>query len=252
MEEKKVKIPATEFHFLDGSRSRGYEFKFSLIVWWQFIKGFRALHFVGPCVTIFGSARFKEGSPNYEQARQVAAGISSLGLTIMTGGGPGIMEAANRGAYESGGMSVGVSVVLPHEQVTNPYTHKSVTIRYFFIRKVLLLKYSYSFVVMPGGFGTMDELFETLTLVQTAIIKNFPVVLMGKEFHKDLITFFEKMVESGTISKDDLKLVLLTDDPIEAKEHIRYYLDQNYRFIKRPKAKWWLGEKTWTVKPQST
>lgn len=250
--DKKVKIPATEFHFLDGSRSRGYEFRFSLIVWWQFLKGFRALHFVGPCVTIFGSARFKEGSVYYEKAREVASKVSSLGLTVMTGGGPGIMEAANRGAFENGGMSVGVSVVLPHEQVVNPYTHKSVTIRYFFIRKVLLLKYSYSFVVMPGGFGTMDELFETLTLVQTAIIKNFPVVLMGKEFHKDLITYFEKMAVEGTIHEDDLKLVLLTDDTEEAKEHIRYYLDKNYRFEKRPKPKWWLGEKTWTVKSKSS
>src|SRR5690606_19893038 len=139
---------------------------FTLKILFEFIRGFRALHFVGPCVTVFGSARFKEDHPAYEQARQVGAGLAKLGFTVMTGGGPGIMEAANRGAKDVGGRSVGCNIVLPFEQTANPYLDRWVNIRYFFVRKVLLTKYSYGFVVMPGGFGTLDEYFEALTLIQ--------------------------------------------------------------------------------------
>ncbi len=166
--------------WLDGPRQRHFELFFALKVFWEFIRGFRALHFVGPSVTVFGSARFKDGHRYYESARLIGRRIAEdLGMTVMTGGGPGIMEAANRGAKEAGGHSVGCNIVLPHEQSENPWLDKFVTIRYFFVRKVLLVKYSYAFVILPGGFGTMDEFFETLTLVQTRKIHHFPIVIMG-------------------------------------------------------------------------
>ena len=163
--------------FLEGPQTRTGELMFALRVLWEFIRGFRTLHFVGPCVTVFGSARFEPGHPYYEMGRQVGSGVVGLGLTVMTGGGPGIMEAANRGAAEAGGRSVGCEIRLPTEQGANPYMNRSVTFRYFFVRKVLMLKYSYAFVILPGGFGTMDECFETLTLIQTGKILNFPVIV---------------------------------------------------------------------------
>jgi uncharacterized protein (TIGR00730 family) len=166
-----------------------------------------------------------------------------LGLTVMTGGGPGIMEAANRGAYEAGGRSVGCNIVLPFEQKENPYMHKWVKIKYFFIRKVLLVKYSYAFVIMPGGVGTMDELFETLTLIQTGAIHNFPMVLIGKSYYEPLIIMLGKMVENGTISPQDLDLLKITDDLEEAIDHIRQYLMANFKIQKRRKPIWWLLEK---------
>src|SRR5580765_7592539 len=156
---------------LEGPRARVVEFKRVWRIAAEFIRGFRALHFVGPCVTVFGSARFKEGDPYYQLAREVGKGIASLGMTTMTGGGPGIMEAANRGAKEAGGTSIGCNIILPHEQKPNPYLDRFVEFRYFFVRKLMLIKYSYAFVVMPGGFGTLDELFESLTLVQTGKIR---------------------------------------------------------------------------------
>ncbi|MCA6447509.1 MAG: TIGR00730 family Rossman fold protein, partial [Chitinophagaceae bacterium] len=180
-------IPAKEHVYLEGPKPRIYELGFAFEVLWQFIKGFRTLHFVGPCITVFGSARFKEDHPYYKAAVQMGKAIADLGFTTMTGGGPGIMEAANRGAYENGGTSVGVNIKLPFEQHINPYVHKSITINYFFIRKVLLVKYSYAFIIMPGGFGTMDEYFETLTLVQTKTINDFPIVLFGKEYFQPLM-----------------------------------------------------------------
>src|SRR5689334_13737393 len=143
-------IPPKEHVYLEGPKSRGYELKFAWKVFWQFIKGFRTLHFVGPCVTVFGSARFKEDHIYYKQARSLGKRIAELGLTTMTGGGPGIMEAANRGAFESGGVSVGCNIQLPFEQQPNPYTNRSITFEYFFLRKVMLIKYSYAFVIMPG------------------------------------------------------------------------------------------------------
>jgi uncharacterized protein (TIGR00730 family) len=166
---------------LEGPKSRQSELKFIFQVGWQFLKGFRALHFVGPCVTVFGSARFGPDHRYYELARKIGRAISGLGFTVMTGGGPGLMEAANRGVFEAGGRSVGCNIRLPYEQQPNRYMQQKVTINFFFVRKVLLVKYSYAFVVMPGGWGTMDELFETLTLVQTGILHHFPVVLMDRE-----------------------------------------------------------------------
>ena len=163
---KHCRMTKSEIKFLEGPQSRWKEFKFSVEVLFEFIKGFRKLHFVGPCVTIFGSARFKDGHPYYEKTEELAGKIAQLGFTIMTGGGPGIMEAANKGAKEVGGRSVGCNIVLQHEQKPNPYLDKWVNIKFFFVRKTLLIKYSYAFVVMPGGFGTLDEYFEALSLLQ--------------------------------------------------------------------------------------
>lgn len=231
-------------YYLEGPKSRRFEFLFILDVMWEFLKGIRALHFVGPCITVFGSARFKEGSVYYEQARELGKRITmDLGLTIMTGGGPGIMEAANRGAFESGGRSVGCNIQLPFEQKENPYMQKWVKIKYFFVRKVLLVKYSYAFVIMPGGVGTMDEFFETLTLIQTGVIHNFPLVVIGKEYYTPMISMLQKMADQGTISPKDMDLLKFTDDMDEAIEHIRLYLTANFHIHKRRRPIWWLLEK---------
>ena len=181
-----------ERFFLEGPRSRGSELKSLLTIVAEFIRGFRALHFVGPCVTVFGSARFKEDHPYYALARTVGQRLAQLGFTVMTGGGPGIMEAANRGAKEAGGRSVGCNIVLPEEQKPNPYLDRWVTFRHFFVRKVMLVKYSYAFVVMPGGIGTLDEFFETLTLIQTKKIESFPVILFVKDYWRPLVEFLER------------------------------------------------------------
>lgn len=238
-------ISSDEPVWLEGPAARTYEFGFAFSVFREFLRGFRGLHFVGPCITVFGSARFKEGHPYYEAARQMSARmVKELGFTIMTGGGPGIMEAANRGAKEAGGKSVACNIVLPHEQKENPYLDKFVLFRYFFVRKVLLIKYSYAFVIFPGGFGTMDELFETLTLIQTRKISDFPMVIMGTEFYKPMQDYIRFMVEQGTISPEDTKLLLFTDDMDEAIAHIRRYISSNYKIVKRRKPLWWLFEKS--------
>ncbi|MFT3677817.1 MAG: TIGR00730 family Rossman fold protein [Chitinophagaceae bacterium] len=242
MKESERLIPGKEQVFLEGPKSRGYELGFAFRVFRQFIKGFRTLHFVGPCITVFGSARFKEDHPYYQQAVEFGKRIAQMGFTTMTGGGPGIMEAANRGAFENGGLSVGCNIQLPFEQHINPYVHKSVTFEHFFVRKVLLIKYSYAFIILPGGFGTMDEFFETLTLVQTKTLTQFPIVLFGKEYYKELVEAMNDMAERGTISKEDMNLVLVTDDMDEAMTHIKQYITSNYKI--RPRRKlWWLFEK---------
>jgi uncharacterized protein (TIGR00730 family) len=242
--KKKVEpiIPPKEHVYLDGPKSRGYELEFAWKVFWEFIMGFRNLHFVGPCITVFGSARFKEDNKYYECARELGKRIAGLGFTTLTGGGPGIMEAANRGAYENNGLSIGCNIQLPFEQVGNKYVHKSLTFEHFFIRKTLLIKYSYAFIIMPGGFGTMDEFFETLTLIQTKTITTFPIVIFGKEYYKELMEAMEDMAVKGTISKEDMNLVLLTDDVSEAMEHISKYITTNYK-IRPRKRLWWLLEK---------
>ena len=242
--KKKIEpiIPPKEQVYLEGPKSRRYELSFAIRVFRQFIKGFRTLHFVGPAITVFGSARFKEDHPYYEKAREFGKRIAALGLTTITGGGPGIMEAANRGAFENGGISVGCNIRLPFEQKPNPFVNKSITFEHFFVRKVLMVKYSYAFIIMPGGFGTMDEFFETLTLVQTKTIIQFPIVLFGKEFYSNLWNYAEFMAQQGTISRDDMKLVLLTDDIDEAMQHIQNYISQNYQ-VKPRKRLWWLFEK---------
>src|SRR5213595_2183143 len=207
--------------FLEGPRSRFEEFITLLRVMRDFLRGFRTLHFVGPCVTVFGSARIKRDDPNYERARKMGAAIAQLGFTVMTGGGPGIMEAANRGAKEVGGRSVGCNIELASEQPTNAYLDRCVRLHYFFVRKTLLVKYSYAFVVMPGGAGTLDELFEALTLIQTAKIKNFPIVIMGTDYWKELLHFIATMAQRSMIADADLKLIYATDSIDEAIAHIR-------------------------------
>ena len=237
------KILDSKSQFLDGPNSRGSELQFSFKVMIQLLKGFRKLHFVGPCITFFGSARLKEDNEYYKSARGLAALLGKQGFTIMTGGGPGIMEAANRGAYESGGKSVGCAIKLPAEQVVNPYMHKWIVFDYFFVRKVLMLKYSYAFVVMPGGFGTLDELFETITLIQTAILHDFPVVVMGTDFYKDIQEMIVKMEDEKTISPEDKNLLLFTDSIEEAQAHIEKYIADNYKVKYKRKALWLLGER---------
>ena len=227
-------------HYLDGPNSRGHELWFTFEVMFQFIRGFRKLHFVGPCITVFGSARFNEDHPYYQQTIEVGKRISELGFTVMTGGGGGIMEAANRGAFENGGTSVGCNIVLPKEQKPNPYMHKWITFKHFFVRKVLLLKYSYAFIVMPGGLGTMDEFFETLTLIQTGILNNFPIVVFGKDYYQELIDQLDKMVIEKTISPKDLNLVKFTDDVDEGMKHIKNYILNNYQVKEKKPLRWLL------------
>ena len=229
---------------LEGPHSRLEEFLTLFRVMADFLRGFRVLHFVGPCVTVFGSARIKADSPDYELAREMGAGIARLGFTVMTGGGPGIMEAANRGAKEAGGRSVGCNIKLPFEQAPNQYLDRCVTMYYFFVRKTLLLKYSYAFVVLPGGAGTLDELFEALTLIQTGKIKNFPIVVMGTEYWRELIELLGKMSRLGMISQPDLNLVFVTDSAAEAIEHIRTRTIEPFglrRVVRRHLS--WLGER---------
>ncbi len=228
--------------FLEGPRSRRKELGSVLGIAWEFIMGFRALHFVGPCVTVFGSARFLEGNPYYELTRKVGAGLARLGFTVMTGGGPGVMEAATRGAKEAGGYTVGCNIVLPEEQKVNPWIDKSVTFEHFFVRKVMLVKYSYAFVVMPGGLGTMDELFEALTLIQTKKIENFPVVLMSTEYYRPIMGLLAKMVAGGTISNTDLDLLLVTDSVEEAMEHIEKHAIRGFGLDKPRERMAVLGE----------
>jgi uncharacterized protein (TIGR00730 family) len=233
--------------FLEGPRSRLAEFFTLLRVMRDFLHGFRTLHFVGPCVTVFGSARIKPGDPHYELTRKMGAAIARLGFTVITGGGPGIMEAANRGAKEAGGRSVGCTIELPSEQPTNVYLDRCVRMHYFFARKTLLVKYSYAFVVMPGGAGTLDELFEALTLIQTGKIKNFPIVIMGTDYWKELLYFIEKMAQRGMIAARDLSLIYATDSVDEAVAHIRtkaiesFGLKSRRRRVRRHFP--WLGER---------
>lgn len=235
-------IPAKSHVYLEGPKSRSFELVFAFRVFMQFIRGFRILHFAGPCITIFGSSRFKEDHEYYNIGREFGKRIAEMGFVTMTGGGPGIMEAANRGAFENGGTSLGCNIQLPFEQKPNKYLTKSITFEHFFVRKVLLTKYSYAFIIMPGGFGTMDEFFETITLVQTKTVIKFPIVLFGREYYKDLMEMIEHMVAKGAIAKDDLSLVLFTDDVNEAMDHIISYISRHFR-VKPRKRSWWLLER---------
>jgi uncharacterized protein (TIGR00730 family) len=233
---------ATEI--LSGPHSRLLELWLLFGAVADFLRGFRVLHFVGPCVTVFGSARFREGHPYYELTRAVGRRLGTMGFTVMTGGGPGLMEAANRGARDVHGASVGCNIRLPVEQQPNPYLDRWITCQHLFVRKVLLFKYSYAFVAMPGGMGTVDELFEALTLIQTEKIAPFPVVLFGAAYWQPLREFLTEMVASQAIAADDLRLMLVTDD----LDEMAHYLEQNaiqrfrLRAVARPKAQRWLGE----------
>lgn len=187
----------------------------------EFVEGFESLAELGPAVTIFGSARTKPGEAQYETAVSVAKLLGEAGYTIITGGGPGIMRAGNQGAKAGNAVSVGLNIELPFEQNLNPYIDLSVDFRYFFARKTMLVKYAQAFVILPGGFGTMDELFEALTLIQTGKVQNFPVVLVGKSYWSGLIEWLRNtMLPEGKISAPDLDLIYLTDDPADVRDHI--------------------------------
>jgi uncharacterized protein (TIGR00730 family) len=178
----------------------------------EFVDGFDVLARVGMAVTVFGSARIKEGSPYYDAAREVGRGLAERGYAVITGGGPGLMEAANRGAQEAGGLSIGCNIELPHEQSPNPYANLSIDFRYFFVRKTMFVKYSEAFVVFPGGFGTLDELFEALTLIQTAKVERFPVVLYGSDYWRGLLDWIrERALVEGMVSTGDLDLIRVVD-----------------------------------------
>ncbi|QRM90627.1 TIGR00730 family Rossman fold protein [Lacinutrix sp. WUR7] len=239
----KIKLSRDESLFVRGPLSRFNELSFAFKVFFNFIKAFRKMHFIGPCVTVFGSARFTKDSEHYKNAEKIGAALAKIGFTVMTGGGPGIMEAANKGAFEAGGYSVGCNIILPFEQKPNPYLHKWINIPYFFLRKVILVKYSYGFVVMPGGFGTLDELFEALILIQTKVIQNFPVVIFDSEYHKELCHHIQLMAENESISPEDMKLLFVTDSVEDVIKHIELHTIKKFGLVKKHvKPKWWLGE----------
>ena len=229
---------------LEGPHSRMQELLLLMSAGRDFIRGFRALHFVGPCVTVFGSARFDEHHPYYAMAREVGGALVGLGFTVMTGGGPGVMEGANRGAREAGGVSVGCNIELPFEQNPNPYLDRWVTTQYFWVRKVLLIKYSYAFIVLPGGFGTLDELTEALTLIQTRKILQFPIVLMGRDYWAPFMAMVKAMTDAGTISPADLDLMLVTDSVPDAMAHLELHAVQHFGLTRRkvPRAHKIFGE----------
>jgi len=209
-----------EREFLMGARTLENEMRRLKRINDEFENGFRRLFEIGPAVTIFGSARYKENHPYYELTRRVARELAEAGFTVLTGGGPGLMEAANRGAFEAGGRSYGLNIILPHEQIPNPYVNDSVEFRYFFIRKVMLVKYSCAFIIMPGGLGTLDEMYETATLIQCRKIGPFPLILMDKKFWKNVKLLTQQQVEQGAVGKDELGFAIRIDSPVKAVKTI--------------------------------
>ena len=219
--ERSGNVPP-EARFLQGPDQRRRELLQAVNVFRAMIGGFRALHFVGPCVTLFGSARTPEQSPFYRMGMEVGGALAEVGFTVMTGGGPGIMEAASRGAKDVGGRTVGCTIRLDKEESANHYLDICKEFRYFFVRKVMLVKYSYGFIVLPGGLGTLDEVFETATLLQTRKIEDFPIVLMGVEFWKPMLKFMERtLVAEDMINPEDFDAITVTDDANEAAALIR-------------------------------
>lgn len=215
-------VEDAEKQFLAGRQRRGADLESAVRLFLEFLKGFEALDVSGPCVTVFGSARFAAGHPYYETARELGGALARAGYTVITGGGPGIMEGANRGAREAGGVSLGCNIRLPREQQPNPYLDRFVEFEHFFVRKVMLVKYSSAFVVMPGGFGTLDEAFEVMTLIQNHKLESFPVVAIGGQFWKSLQSFLrDTLVPAGTIDIGELDMLSLADDVDQAVEFIR-------------------------------
>lgn len=216
------KVEGAEKLFLAGRRSREADLESAVTFFLEFLRGFESFDFDQPCVTVFGSSRFPENHEYYALARDMGAALAKLGYAVMTGGGPGLMEAANRGAKEAGGYTVGCNIRLPHEQVPNPYLDKFIEFEHFFIRKVMLVKYSSAFVVLPGGFGTLDEAFEVATLMQTGKLDRFPIVGLGGEFWTQLRQFArETMLETGVISEEDIAFVHPVDSIEEALQYIQ-------------------------------
>lgn len=205
-------VVGAESEFLAGGHGHAENTESAVRIFLEFLRGFEFLNVDFPMVTVFGSARFAEDHPHYLLARKMGRTLAEAGFAVMTGGGPGIMEAANRGAQEGGSLSIGANIHLPHEQEPNPYLDKVMTFEHFFVRKVMMVKYSRAFVIMPGGFGTLDELFEAITLIQTGKMDPFPIILMGTEFWGPMVEFFlERLVAEGTIGADDMELVQITD-----------------------------------------
>jgi uncharacterized protein (TIGR00730 family) len=218
-EDRKLLEPSSRSAFLQTDTWR------ALRILSEFVEGFDALADIGPAITIFGSARVTEDTPAYAMAREIARLLAQEGYAVITGGGPGVMEAANRGCQEGGGLSVGCNIELPHEQSINDYVDLGVEFRYFFARKTMFVKYADAFVILPGGFGTLDELFEALTLIQTGKIRDFPVVLVGKEYWRGLLEWMRAtQVEAGAITLHDVELLKVTDDPDEVCQIIRAYV----------------------------
>jgi uncharacterized protein (TIGR00730 family) len=234
-----------EIRFLEGPQHRGFELLRALRIFYEIIRGFRALHFLGPCVTVFGSARFPEDHAYYHLGREVGARLARAGFNVMTGGGPGIMEAANRGAKDVGGFSIGCNIELPKEQLPNPYLDRWITFRHFFVRKLMLVKYSYAFIALPGGFGTLDEIFETATLIQTRKIEDFPLVLIGTEYWRPLIDFVhDRLLLEKTIDPVDRERITITDSPTEAVSAIVEVAMKKFglTYAKQLKRRRWLWE----------
>ena len=234
-----------ERRFLQGPQPRGSELWRALRIFFEFIGAFRRLHFVGPCVTVFGSARFAEGHRYYDLSLETGRQLAQAGFTVMTGGGPGLMEAANRGAKEAGGYSVGCGIDLPVPQPTNRYLDTALEFKHFFVRKVMLVKYSYAFIALPGGYGTFDEIFEAATLMQTRKIKDFPIVLIGTEYWSSLYDVLRNtLVREGTIDQNDVQLLYLTDSPHDAVQSIRDVALQRFglSYGPRMKRRWFLWE----------
>lgn len=242
----KVSVGRAESSFLEGPKTRIKELFTAFHILFETINGFRKLHFIGPCITIFGSARLKEIDPYYALAREMGRRVSELGFTVMTGGGPGIMQAANQGAKDAGGFSVGCNIKLPKEQKPNPYLDHWVDFDFFFIRKMMLMKYSYAFIALPGGFGTLDEIYEAATLIQTGKLKDFPLILMGVEYWRPLMDFMrEQLLSRSAINPEDLDRIILTDSADEAIEIIKTSSVRKFglQFMRSNKPLWILGEK---------
>jgi len=201
-------VEGAEKSFLAGKRARQAELVSAIRFFLEFLRGFESFDFEGPCVTVFGSSRFPEGHAHYELARELGNALAKAGFVVMTGGGPGIMEAANRGAREAGGLSLGCNIRLPREQEPNPYLDRFIQFEHFFVRKVMLVKFSSAFVVMPGGFGTLDEAFEVITLIQTGKLERFPIISMGGEFWSQLYGFArDTMLKEGVINRDEVEFI---------------------------------------------
>ncbi len=234
-----------EVRFLAGPQKRSVDLVRAVRIFYEILRGFRPLHFLAPCVSVFGSARFKPANPYYTLAQETGWRLAHAGFTVMTGGGPGIMEAANRGAKEAGGYSIGCNIELPHEQLPNPYLDRWITFRHFFVRKLMLVKYSYAFIALPGGFGTLDEIFEVATLIQTEKIVEFPLILMGREYWAPLLAFMrERLITGATIDPRDADRFFVTDSAEEAVDQITKTVIPRFglTYGKKLKKRWWLWE----------
>jgi len=236
---------ADDVRFLQGPQPRGFELGKAFEIFCELMRGFRSFHFLAPCVTVFGSARLGEASPYYALSREIGVRLARAGFTVMTGGGPGLMAAANRGAKDAGGISVGCNIELAKEQQPNSYVDHWITFRHFFVRKLMLVKYSYAFIAMPGGFGTLDEIFEVATLIQTSKIKHFPLVLIGREYWGPLVVLLrDRLLAAGVIDPIDFERIQVTDSPEEAVRSVTEVALHQFglTYGAQAKRRWYLWE----------